>query len=204
MAKEQKEPQEAEQTTETAPEEQGAEPQVTEPSDSGQAHEQPVDDAQKKPEKEEEIQELTTLHERTIAVLSYFSFLAIVPFYLKKDSKFCRFHGKQGLTLAIIFFLMRFFAVLDLIMDLMLILQALLALWLGFAALSGRWKRAPFVYNWSCQLEESLSLKSKDEEANDAALKPNQTKPDEEGAEVEGEQAEASENQPKEKADKKK
>ncbi len=128
-----------------------------------------------KKEKEEEIDEMTTLHERTIAVLSYFGFLAIVPFYLKKDSKFCRFHGKQGMTLAIIFFLAQFFAVLDLFMDIMLILQAVIALWMGFDALSGRWKKMPVVYNWSCQLEESLSLKTADEMAEDAALKPNQT-----------------------------
>lgn len=172
MAEEQKEPVEAEKTEEVQVAEPSSAPASAEATAGGEAAEAP------KPEKEEEIQELTTLHERTIAVLSYFSFLAIVPFYLKKDSKFCRFHGKQGLTLAIIFFLMRFFAVLDLIMDLMLVMQALLAMWLGFSALSGRWKRAPIVYNWSCQLEESLSLKSKDEEANDAALKPNQTKPE--------------------------
>ena len=127
-------------------------------------------------EKEEEIDEMTTLHERTIAALSYFGILAIVPFYLKKDSKFCRFHGKQGLTLAIIFFLAQFIAVLDLIMDLTLILQAIIALWYGFVALSGRWKKMPLIYKWSCQLEESLALKTKEEEAEQLTLKPNQVK----------------------------
>ena len=131
-------------------------------------------------EKEEDIDEMTTLHERTIAALSYFGFLAIVPFYLKKDSKFCRFHGKQGLTLAIIFFLAQFIAVLDLIMDLTLILQAIIALWYGFVALSGRWKKMPLIYKWSCQLEESLALKTKEEEAEQLTLKPNQVKEEEE------------------------
>lgn len=125
--------------------------------------------------KEDEIDEMTTLHERTIAVLSYFGFLAIVPFYLKKESKFCRFHGKQGMTLAIVFFLAQFIAVLDLFMDLMLIFQAVIALWMGFAALSGRWKKVPIIYAWSCQLEEALSLKTKEEMAEDEALKPDQT-----------------------------
>lgn len=129
--------------------------------------------------KEDDIDEVTTLHERTIAALSYFGFLAIVPFYLKKDSRFCRFHGKQGMTLAIIFFLAKFVSVLDLVMDLTLIFQAAIALLMGFSALSGRWKKMPVIYNWSCQLEESLSLKTKEEEAEEIALRPNQTKPEE-------------------------
>lgn len=126
--------------------------------------------------KEDDIEEITTLHERAIAALSYFGFLAIVPFYLKKDSKFCRYHGKQGMMLAIIFFLAQFIAVLDLIMDIILILQAVIAVWMGFIALSGRWKKVPFIYNWSCQLSDVLTLKTKDEEINDAALNPDQIK----------------------------
>ncbi len=154
--------------------EEAADPEVNE---EGVKPEADSPDAPPK-EKEEEIDELTTLHERTIAALSYFGFLAIVPFYLKKDSKFCRYHGKQGMTLAIVFFLAKFASVLDLIMDLALIFQAIIALWMGFSALSGKWKRMPVIYNWSCQLEDALSLKSKDEEAAEVALKPNQTKVD--------------------------
>ncbi|MBN2096676.1 hypothetical protein JW752_04780 [Candidatus Peregrinibacteria bacterium] len=142
--------------------------------------EEPTDKPPK--EKEDEIDEMTTLHERTIAALSYFGFLAIVPFYLKKESKFCRFHGKQGLTLAVIFFLAQFVAVLDLIMDLTLILQAIIALWYGFGALAGRWKKVPLIYNWSCQLEEALALKTKEEEAEQLTLKPGEVK-EEEGKE---------------------
>ena len=137
------------------------------------------EDTTQQPPSEENIDEMTTLHERTIAVLSYFGFLAIIPFYLKKESKFCRFHGKQGMTLAIIFFLANFVAVLDFFMDLMLILQAAVALWMGFSALSGRWKKMPMVYDWSCKLEESLSLKTKEEMLNDEALNPDQTSTEE-------------------------
>lgn len=155
-------------------------PETSLGSEEAKGEEKPKE-KEKKPssKKEEEIQEMTTLHERTIAALSYFGFLAIIPFYLKKDSKFCRFHGKQGLTLAIIFFLAKFFSVLDLIMDITLILQAIIALWMGFVALSGRWKEMPLVYKWSCQLEESLSLKTKEEEAEQLTLMPNQVKEEE-------------------------
>lgn len=126
----------------------------------------------------------TTLHERTIAALSYFSFLAIVPFYLKKDSEFCRFHGKQGLLLAIIFFLFRVFMVIDLIADIFLLFQGIAVFVFGFSALSGRWRRLPFVYNWACQLEDSLSLKTKEEEAEAEALGPNQLKGEKEATEA--------------------
>lgn len=143
--------------------------------------EENIPDAEKKPSSKStpEREDVTTLHERTIAALSYFSFLAIVPFYLKKDSEFCRFHGKQGLLLAIIFFLFRLFMVIDIITDVVLILQGITVFVFGFAALSGRWKRIPFIYGWACQLEEALSLKTKEEEEEADTLKPNQLKTEE-------------------------
>lgn len=125
------------------------------------------------PEKDkEEIEEMTTLHERTIAALSYVGFLAIVPFYLKKESKFCRFHGKQGLLIAIIFFFAKLLLVLDFVMDLALILQFLIFVRMGFAALSGKWKKMPWIYDTACKLEDQLSLKSKQEEEEEK-MKPN-------------------------------
>ena len=142
---------------------------------------EPKAEETKKEKKEEEIiEEMTTLHERTIATLSYIGFFAIVPFYLKKESKFCRFHGKQGMLVAIIFFSLSLFKVLGLIMDLVLILQFVIFLWMGFSALSGKWKKLPFIYNASCRLEEALGLKTKEEEADSAALKAGDIKPGEE------------------------
>jgi len=129
--------------------------------------------------KEEGIDEMTTLHERTIAALSYVGFLAIIPFYLKKDSKFCRFHGKQGLLIGMIFFFAKLLLVIDLLSDLALILQFAIFVYMGFATLSGKWKKFPWVYNMSCQLEDQLSLKTKQEEEDDIRLKPDQVKPDE-------------------------
>jgi hypothetical protein len=131
-------------------------------------------EAEPKKAPEPESQEVTTLHERTIATMSYFGFLAIVPFYLKKDSEFCRFHGKQGLLLAIIFFIAKLFTVINFINDLVLILQVGIMFWMGFAALSGRWKKLPYIYDASCQLEDALSLKTKEEELDEVPLKPDQ------------------------------
>ncbi len=128
---------------------------------------------------DESIDEMTTLHERTIAALSYISFLAIIPFYLKKESKFCRFHGKQGLTVAIVFFSLSLFQILGIISDLVLLLQFIIFLYMGFNTLAGRWKKLPYIYNLSCQLEESITLKTKEEEEEEVALKPDQVKPEE-------------------------
>lgn len=116
------------------------------------------------PPPQEEVDQMTTVQERTIAALSYVGFFAIVPFYLKKDSKFCRFHGKQGMLVAMIFFFAKLLLVLDLLMDVALVLQFVIFLKMGFAALSGRWTKLPWVYDTACQLEETLSLK---EEEND-------------------------------------
>jgi uncharacterized membrane protein len=129
--------------------------------------------------KEESIDEMTTLHERTIAALSYVGFLAIVPFYLKKDSKFCRFHGKQGLLVAMIFFFAKLLLVIDFMSDLALIIQFAIFVYMGFATLSGKWKKLPWIYDMACQLEDQLSLKTKQEEEEEVHLKPDQVKPEE-------------------------
>ena len=124
--------------------------------------------------KEDEIQEITTLHERAISALSYVGFFAIVPFYLKKESKFCRFHGKQGMTIAILFFFAKLLMVLNFFNDLVCVLQFAIFLYGGFSALSGRWKKMPLIYDISCKLEDTLSLKTKEEEENEAKLSPDE------------------------------
>ena len=126
----------------------------------------------------DEIHEMTTLHERTIAMLSYAGPLAIVPFYLKKESKFCRFHGKQGMVLAIIFFISKLLSVLDVVMDLMLILQVGIFFFMGFKAISGKWHKLPWVYNWADKLEKSLTLKTLEEELEEVRLAPGEVTED--------------------------
>jgi uncharacterized membrane protein len=123
---------------------------------------------------EEDIQEMTTLHERAIATMSYIPFLAIVPFYLKKESKFCRFHGKQGLLITIIFFLAWPITILDPFHDLLIAVICAIFYFMGLAALSGKWKRFPWIYPTACSLEEQLTLKTKEEEAEEARLRPDE------------------------------
>jgi len=110
-----------------------------------------------------EDQPLTTMKERSIAALSYFSFLAIIPFYLKKDSDFCKFHGKQGMFLAILFALSQGFSVVDFLHDLLIILQFGMMLYMGYQAVSGQWTKIPFFYDVADKLAESLSLQTDEE-----------------------------------------
>jgi uncharacterized membrane protein len=127
-----------------------------------------------KEKKRDEIHDMTTLHERTIAALSYLGPMAIVPFYLKKESEFCRFHGKQGMVLAIAFFVAKIISVIDFVFDLFLILQVSLFFYMGFKAISGKWHKLPIVYKWSYELEKALTLKTKEEELAEMKLAPNE------------------------------
>lgn len=150
--------------------------QSTETNEAQQQQNAAEEEASQQEQKEaSDIQEVTTLHERTIAVLSYAGFFAIVPFYLKKESKFCRFHGKQGMMVAFIFFFAKLLLVLDILMDLALILQFVIFVYMGFAALSGRWKKMPLIYKWSLELEKQLALKTKEESEEDEKFPPNVT-----------------------------
>jgi uncharacterized membrane protein len=159
-----------------------AEEKPTTPSEEEQTNNKPEEEQQSedKQEQEDEIQNMTTLHERTIAALSYVGFFAIVPFYLKKDSKFCRFHGKQGMLIAIIFFFAKLLLVINFIMDLALILQFAIFVYMGLAALSGKWKKMPWIYDAACQLEDQLSLKTKEEEAEEEEFEPGEVNKTEE------------------------
>jgi len=121
----------------------------------------------------QEIDEITTLHERAIAFVSYIPFFAIVPFYLKKESKFCRFHGKQGMLITMVFFFASPAYILGLLFDIAIVVHYALFIYMGFAALSGKWKKLPLGYEWACRLEESLSLKTKEEEENDVIMNSN-------------------------------
>jgi uncharacterized membrane protein len=132
--------------------------------------------ASSEPESQEE---MTTLHERAIATMSYIGFLAIVPFYLKKESKFCRFHGKQGLLIAILFFFAKPIMILNFFNDLLLAAQFGIFLYMGLATLSGRWKKFPWIYKTACALEDQLVLKTKAEEENEEAeMRPDEVQPD--------------------------
>lgn len=82
---------------------------------------------------------------KSIASLSYVWILFLVPLLGKKDSKFAKFHAKQGLILFIISFA-TIIPVLGWILFLVLVLVAIVGV---VKALSGEWWKIPFVYDLS-------------------------------------------------------
>jgi len=53
--------------------------------------------------------ELVEQGDKVLSMIGYFSFLCLLPLLLRPDSKFCQFHGKQGLAITIIFLILGMF-----------------------------------------------------------------------------------------------
>ncbi len=103
--------------------------------------------------KENEIEiekDLLTRGEKILAALGYVSFLCILPLVLKPESKFCQFHGKQGLVLLLISLIIGFLAALIMpisyglwiLIRLLLIGVAIYGIYLGF---TGKMKSMPVI-----------------------------------------------------------
>jgi len=107
-------------------------------------------------------EELTTLQERSIAALGYIGFLAIVPLYLNKKSLFCQFHGRQGILLAMIFFFSKPLMVIDVLHDVIILLQFVIFLYMGSAALSGQWKKLPWIHGTAEKLGKQLIIQEEE------------------------------------------
>ncbi len=86
---------------------------------------------------------------KILAAVSYWFFLCILPFLLKKNNKFAIFHGKQGLVLFI--FLVAGFVVGIipflgwLIYSAVTFIYLVLLLWGTINALMGKYSRIPIV-----------------------------------------------------------
>lgn len=103
--------------------------------------------------KENEIEiekDLLTQGEKILSALGYVSFLCVLPLLLKPDSKFCQFHGKQGLVLLLISLVIGFLAALIMpfsyglwvLIRLLLIGIAVYGIYLGF---TGKTKEIPVL-----------------------------------------------------------
>ena len=101
--------------------------------------------------------------ERVLSAIGYLSFLCILPLLLKDKSKYCKHHGKQGLVLAIIFFLYRFVGMLAFLPFLEYPIRLFVSigqiLWLVIIvlaiiqALRGNMWKMPVVYGMSKRLK---------------------------------------------------
>ena len=82
---------------------------------------------------------------KTVAFLSYLWILFLIPLILKRDSKFCQFHAKQGLILFILSFV-SWFPIIGWLIGLALLIIAVIGI---IKSLSGEWWEIPFIYDFS-------------------------------------------------------
>lgn len=89
---------------------------------------------------------------KIIAALSYIGILVLVPLLVKKDSKFCKFHAKQGLVMLIIFivgWLIFWIPVVGWLIWIAAVILDLLAL---IQTLQGKYWEIPVVGSWAKKL----------------------------------------------------
>ncbi|MEI6596858.1 MAG: hypothetical protein WCL13_01430 [bacterium] len=82
---------------------------------------------------------------KTVAALSYFWILFLIPLLGKKHSKFCQFHAKQGLILFIISFV-AWIPVIGWLVGLAILVIAIMGI---IKCLEGTWWKIPYIYDYS-------------------------------------------------------
>ena len=82
---------------------------------------------------------------KVLAAFSYIWILFLIPLLLKKDSKFCQFHAKQGLILFLLSFI-TWFPVLGWLIGLAIIVVSVMGV---VKTLAGEEWQAPFIYDLS-------------------------------------------------------
>lgn len=75
--------------------------------------------------------------EKLLSALGYIGFLCVLPLVLRRDSKFCNYHGKQGLILAIVDMAIRLFSMFTGFYTVLLILFYLLMIYCIVRAFRG-------------------------------------------------------------------
>lgn len=116
-----------------------------------------------KPKKNDEDNSAIAQDEKIVSAIGYIGFLCVLPLLLKKDSKYCTFHGKQALTLAIIFFLFKFLGILrdvpvigglfKFMLGTVMFLELFIILFSIIQAYRGSMWKIPVVYKMSEQLK---------------------------------------------------
>ena len=100
--------------------------------------------------------------EKFLAAIGYFSFLCILPLVLRPQSKFCKFHGKQGLIMTVFFLVFgRIIQVLGAMMfgSYFLVHNLVVLIHLGFAvyaiyyAYKGEMRSLPLFGNFAKQID---------------------------------------------------
>ncbi|HTX87147.1 MAG TPA: DUF4870 domain-containing protein [Candidatus Nanoarchaeia archaeon] len=92
------------------------------------------------------------LDNKYTALFSYVNILFLVPLLLRRDSKFCQFHAKQGLVLFVMEFILSIFGWFMWIppIGMLLILATFIICIIGILkVLSGEYWKIPYIYGWS-------------------------------------------------------
>jgi uncharacterized membrane protein len=87
-----------------------------------------------------------------LALLSYVYILFLIPLLLRRDSKFCQFHAKQGLVLFVVELGLSVFGWFLWIppLGMLLVIAAMLISLIGvIKALNGEYWKIPYLYDWS-------------------------------------------------------
>lgn len=86
---------------------------------------------------------------KVTAALSYISILFIVPLFLKRNSKFCQFHGKQGLMV----FIMELLGFVPVIGWMLFVLALLLSIVGVLRTLDGKYWKLPILGNFADKID---------------------------------------------------
>lgn len=88
-----------------------------------------------------------------VAVLSYIHILFLVPLLLKRDSKFCQFHAKQGLILFIVQTIVGLVAWIPVIGWLLGLAAVLISIIGILKVLAGEYWKIPYLYEYSQKIK---------------------------------------------------
>ncbi len=91
--------------------------------------------------------------EKNIALLSYLFLLFLIPLLLKRDSDFAQFHARQGLVLAIAWFVAMIFGMIPFLGILLWLFCLVLSIMGIVNALSGQKKELPLIGKYAEQFK---------------------------------------------------
>ena len=94
-----------------------------------------------------------TAAERVLAALAYIWFLFLIPLILKRNSKFCQFHAKQGLVLFIIELVGGLVFWVPLFGQLLVLVLFVFSLVGIFEALAGNYWPAPIIGDYAKKIK---------------------------------------------------
>lgn len=90
---------------------------------------------------------------RFIAAISYLWIFCLVPLILKKKDKFAQFHGKQGLLLAVLWFLGGFIFWIPIIGWFVAIILAFISIYGFFQAIKGKKWEVPIIGKYAQKID---------------------------------------------------